>query len=246
MTSFYLGLALVLALTLNARPPLVRALGSLAAATALALLAWSIVLANRDGTFAAATGQTPLLLNIIAALATAAAALLLWSLPRLFRRPPVEVPLRSTTTAYGHVTRSLHWAAATLIIAAFCIGKFISILPEKSPLHPEYVAVHMAVGGAVFLLTFARMFERLVRPAPPNPLYVHLAHFALYTVVVASCVTGLAMAGAPVHVLGLSLPNLPPHPIAPALHEGLLPALLLILLAAHFYGAIKPIRRMLR
>ena len=55
MTSFYLGLALTIAATVNNRFAVVRAIGSLVAAVAMALLIWSIVLANTDGTFARVT-----------------------------------------------------------------------------------------------------------------------------------------------------------------------------------------------
>lgn len=248
MTSLYLGLALTLALTLNNRLAAVRALGGLVAAIALGFMAWSIVLANMDGTFAAAPAgsRTPLWLNIQAALITAGGALLLWCIPKYFRREAADVPLRGTPLAYGAITRALHWAAATLIIAAFTIGQFVSILAKDNPVRPEFLTAHMAIGGAVFLLTFARMFERLVKPAPPNPGGVHLAHFLLYAVITATCVTGLAMATAPIDLYGLELPNLPAHPIAPPLHQRALPVILALLFALHLGGAVKAIRRMAR
>jgi cytochrome b561 len=248
MTSLYLGLALTLALTLNNRFAAVRALGSLVAAVALGFMAWSIVLANMDGTFAAAPAgsRTPLWLNIQAALITAGAALLLWSLPKQFRREAPDVPLRGTPLAYGAITRALHWAGAALVIGTFTIGQFVSILTPENPIRPEFLTTHMALGGAVFLLTLARMFERLVKPAPPNKAEVHIAHFLLYTVLTAICVTGLAMAKAPIDLLGLKLPNLPPTPIAAPLHQRGLPVILGLLFALHLGGAVKAIHRMAR
>jgi len=271
MTSFYLGLALVLAITINNRFAAVRALGVLVAAVALGFMAWSIVLADLDGTFARAPKGSvlPWLLNGEAVLITLGALLLLWTIPRQFRSttnavlpssttnpvpplsttnavPPNAVPLRSTGAAYGHLTRGLHWASATLIIAAFTMGQFIAVLAADDPVRADFLTTHMAIGGAIFLLTFARMFERLVRPAPPNPGQVQAAHFMLYALITATCVTGLAMADAPIHVLGLSLPSLPAHPFATRLHQQALPVLFLILIAAHLFGAIKAIRRMAR
>jgi cytochrome b561 len=248
MTSLYLGLALILALTLNNRWPAVRAAGALTAAIALGFMAWSIVLANMDGTFAAAPAgsRTLLWLNIQAALITAGAGLLLWSIPKQFKSEAHDVPLRGTPLAYGAITRALHWAGATLIIAAFTIGQFVSILAKDNPIRPEFLTAHMAIGGAVFLLTFARMFERLVKPAPPNPGAVHFAHFLLYAVITATCVTGLAMATAPIDLYGLKLPNLPAHPIAPPLHQRALPVIFMLLIALHLAGAVKAIRRMAR
>ncbi|WP_353217315.1 cytochrome b/b6 domain-containing protein [Sandarakinorhabdus sp.] len=248
MTSLYLGLALTLALTLNAPFAALRALGSLVAAVALGFMAWSIVLANQDSTFAAAPAgsMTPLALNIQAGLITLGAALLLWSIPRQFRRPVDELPLRSTPQAYGAITRGLHWGSAALVIAAFTIGQFVSILAPQNSLRAEFLDAHMALGGAVFLATLARMFERLLRPGPPSPTKVHAAHFLLYAAMTALCVTGLAMAPAPIDLYGLKLPNLPADPLAARLHRGALPVVLALLFAAHLGGAVKSIRRMAR
>jgi cytochrome b561 len=248
MTSLYLALALTLALTLNARFAAIRAAGTLVAATAMGFMAWSIVLANQDGTFAAAPAgsRTPLLLNIEAGLLVLGIGVLLWSLPGQFRRPAADIPWRGTSSAYGHTTRSLHWAGATLIIAAFVIGQFISILAPTNPIRPEFLTTHMAIGGAVFLLTFARMFERLMKPGPPNRQAAHWAHFLLYTLIVSTCVTGLAMATAPIDLLGLKLPNLPADPIAAPLHRLALPVFFLLLIPPHLLGAVKAIRRMAR
>ena len=248
MTSLYLGLAVAIAATLNARPGVVRALGRLIAAVAMAFMAWSIILANRDGTFAAvpAGNITPLLLNITAGLLVAAVLLLFASIPRALRPANDTVPPRSTAAAHGHISRGLHWAGAVLVIAAFVVGLFVAILPETRPERAEFLAAHLAVGGAVFLLTMARMFERLVRPAPPTRGLVMLAHFALYALIIAICITGLALADAPIPLLGLSLPNLPADPIAAPLHRGALPWLFVILLAAHLMGAVRAIRRMAR
>jgi cytochrome b561 len=248
MTSLYLGLALTLALTLNARLAAIRALGLAVAAIAMGFMAWSIVLANQDGTFAAAPARswTPLLLNLEAGLLIIGIGVLLWSLPGQFRRPAADVPWRGTEAAYGHSSRALHWAGATLIIAAYVIGQFVSILKPANPIRPEFLTTHMAIGGAIFLLTFARMFERLVKPGPPNRQAVHWAHFFLYTLLVATCVTGLSMATAPIDLMGLKLPNLPADSFAAALHQRALPLFFLLLFVPHLGGAVKAIRRMAR
>jgi cytochrome b561 len=248
MTSFYLVLALTLAVTLNAPFAAVRALGNLFAATALGFMAWSIVLANQDGTFAAAPAGSwiPTLLNIEAALLVVGAALLLWFIPRQLQRATTPIPWRGTPDAYGQTSRGFHWAAATLIIAAFVMGQFISILAPANPIRPEFLTTHMAIGGAIFLLTFARMFERLVKPGPPNRQAVHWAHFFLYTLIVATCVTGLSMATAPIDLMGLKLPNLPDDKLAAWLHRSVLPVVFLLLFIPHLAGAVKAIRRMAR
>lgn len=248
MTSLYLGLALTIAATVNAPWGWLRALGNLVAAGAMAMMAWSIVLANRDGTFAAVApgNSTPAILNGIAVVLGISVLLLVIGIPRQFRRDAGKVPPRSTPFAYGHLTRALHWASATLVIAAFTMGLFIAILPEARPERAEFLTAHMAIGGAVFLLTFARMFERLVRKSPPNPGAVHGAHFLLYALLVAISVTGLALATAPIKLLGLSLPNLPADPLAAPLHHVVLPLIFLVFIALHLAGAVKAMRRMAR
>lgn len=248
MTSLYLGLALTLALTLNARFGIIRAAGTLVAITAMAFMAWSIWLANSDGTFAAAPAgsRIPLLLNIEAGLLVIGIGVLLWSLPGQFKRSGGDVPWRGTDAAYGHSTRALHWAGASLVIAAYVMGQYVSILAPANPIRPEFLTTHMAIGGAIFLLTFARMFERLVKPGPPNKAGVHWAHFLLYTLLVATCVTGLSMATAPVDLMGLKLPNLPADKFASLLHQSVLPVVFLLLFVPHLAGAVKAIRRMAR
>lgn len=248
MTSLYLGLALVLALTLNARFGIIRAAGTLVAVTAMAFMAWSIWLANGDGTFAAAPAgsRIPLLLNIEAGLLVIGIGVLLWSLPGQFKRSGGDVPWRGTPDAYGHSSRALHWAGASLVIAAYVMGQYVSILAPANPIRPEFLTTHMAIGGAIFLLTFARMFERLVKPGPPNRQAVHWAHFFLYTLIVATCVTGLSMATAPIDLMGLKLPNLPDDKLAAWLHRSVLPVVFLLLFIPHLAGAVKAIRRMAR
>ncbi len=248
MTSFYLGLALIIAITVNARPAAVRVAGMLVAAAAMGLMAWSIVLADLDGTFARApaASRTPLLLNIEAALLAAGVLLLLWGVPRQFRRPAGAVPPRSTPAAYGHLTRGLHWASATLVIAAFVMGQFVAVLAPDRPERAEFLATHMSIGGAIFLMTFARLIERLFRLAPPAPMAARAGHFGLYALLFATSLTGLALATAPVPLLGLSLPQLPPGPLAAPLHRTVLPILFGLLFAVHLAGAVKAIRRMAR
>ncbi len=241
MTSFYLGLALLLALTVNARAGWLRALGRLCAATAMGFLAWSIVLANQDGTFAAvpAGDRTPLLLNIEGGLIGLGALMLVASLPFTWRRAAPAPPFRSTGAAYGQIGRGLHWASAALIIPAFTMGQFVRVLPSGRPDRAEFLATHMAIGLAVGALVLVRLGERLARPAPANPPLVRAAHGLLYAVLIALVLTGLALAP----VLGL---HLPASAGAEALHRVGLPALLALLLAAHLAGAVTVIRRMAR
>lgn len=249
MTSFYLALALFIALTLTHRSAIIRAIGTAAVALALGFMAWSIVLANLDGTFARAPAgsSTPFLLNLQAALLVVGAALFGWTIPGQLRRGAAPaIANHNTPAGYGRITRTLHWTSAVLVIAAFTIGLFVTILPPATALRADFLATHMAVGGAIFLLNFGRMIERLWTPSPPTDRAAAAGHFALYALITAFCVTGLAMATAPVDLFGLKLPNLPADPIAAPLHRRVLPLVFALLVAAHLAGAVRAIRRMAR
>jgi cytochrome b561 len=248
MTSFYLALALIIALALNQRRPLVRALGAATAGLALCFMAGSIALAWTDGTFAAASrSRTPLWLTLEAVVLVAIAGVAFWSVPRQLRAAASEpLPLRGTKAAYGQVTRALHWTSAVLIFAAFTMGQFVTVLSPAVPEHAMFLATHLAIGGAIFLLTFGRLIERLLRPSPPTPGRVKLAHAAGYALIIATCVSGLAMVDAPVDLYGLKLPNLPSDPLAETMHRGRLPLLFGLFILAHLAGATRAIGRMVR
>lgn len=240
MTSFYLATALLIAVMLgHGRAPL-RALGRLLAAGCLLMIVTSIVLANTDGTFATAGGVTPWLLNLQALLFVLAAGSLIWSARMTLKR--TELP----GAEYNSPTRLLHWTTAALIIAAFPMGQFLTVLAPDSAEHRQFLETHLAIGGAVFLLVAARLVVRLLSKAPPTPPKSMAAHAALYALLVAISLTGFALASEPVNLYGLTLPRLPPSASAEALHRIWLPLLLVLLFAAHLTAAIRAIRRMAR
>jgi cytochrome b561 len=247
MTSFYLGYALLIAVCLNHGRASLRALGRLLAGLGLALVASSILLANLDGTFAAATGARPWLLNIEGLLYILAAGGLFWSILPTLRRPAPEAPpLLGSRTSYGQLTRLLHWMSAGLMISAFPMGQFVAVLAPEAPERAGFLTVHMAIGGAIFLLIAARLILRLTTRSPAVPPPVMLGHALLYALVVALSLTGFALATQPVDLYGLKLPNLPPSPTAESLHRLWLPLLLALLVTAHLAGAVHAIRRMVR
>jgi cytochrome b561 len=247
MTSFYLGYALLIAVCLNHGRASLRALGRLLAGLGLALVASSILLANLDGTFAAATGARPWLLNIEGLLYILAAGGLFWSIIPTLRRPAPDVPpLMGSRTSYGQLTRLLHWMSGALMVSAFPMGQFVAVLAPEAPERAGFLAVHMAIGGAIFLLIAARLILRLTTRAPSVPPPVQLGHAALYGLVIAISLTGFALATQPVDLYGLRLPNLPASPTAESLHRLWLPILLALLFIAHLGGAIHAIRRMAR
>jgi len=249
MTSFYLVTAFLIGLCLNHGRPAVRALGRVLAGLALALVASSILLANLDGTFAASTSRVrPWLLNLEGVALVLGAGLLFWSAPFALRRLDTgnALPLMGSREAYGRITRLLHWMSGGLMISVFAMGQFVAVLDEKAPERVGFLAVHMGLGAAIFLMIAARMALRLATPAPRVPPPAMIGHALLYALVVAICLTGFAMAAAPVELYGLRFPNLPPSAVAERLHRLWLPVLLLVLFAAHLAGAVQAIRRMAR
>ncbi|WP_439534165.1 cytochrome b/b6 domain-containing protein [Polymorphobacter sp.] len=247
MTSFYLASALLIAVCLNHGRPAVRALGRLLAGLALTLVASSILLANLDGTFAADSSWRPLLLNIEGVLYILAAGALFWSILPTLRRPAPEAPpLLGSRTSYGQLSRLLHWTSGALMISAFPMGQFVAVLAPEAPERASFLAVHMAIGAAIFLLIAARMIVRLTTPAPSVPPPVMVGHALLYALVIAVSLTGFALATQPVDLYGLRLPNLPPSATAESLHRLWLPILLVLIFIAHLGGAVHAIRRMAR
>lgn len=86
---------------------------------------------------------------------------------------------------YDSVARSLHWASALLIAAAFVMGLTIDVLPRDS--RPPYLNLHVLVGLAVVVLALVRVGWRAGHAAPPPAnsgplatLALKLGHGALY------------------------------------------------------------------
>lgn len=261
MTEGYLILATFLAVSLNQSNRLIRSLGTLLAALALAMIAWSIILANLDGTFAAVPAGArptdrlkPLVLNAQAAVASVAAVFLLWAVwAQARRRVDAPLPLRNTPAAFGRVSRYAHWIIGTLILVLIPMGLFTSVLPVDHPERSAFLATHQALGMIVLVLVALRL--AWFRRSPPPPLrsglrrwerrLAHATHVGLYGLILGFPVTGLlvtAFRGEALDVYGWSLAGvLAPDPrlasIAAALHNLVLPAAFYLALFAHL-GAV--------
>jgi cytochrome b561 len=260
----YLALALFLAVSLNAANRFVRAGGTLIAALALSLLAVSIVAADFDGTFAAMPPASspldpfkPLILNIQAAIATAAAAFLFWAALRQLKRPLAKTaPLLNTPTAFGLVSRYAHWITATLILCLVPMGLFVSVLKAGSADSEDYLAAHQSLGltilaVAIFRLLWLRVTlppERSSILRPWERRLAQLVHTGLYIVILAFPVSGFFMwaySGKAMQFFGWSF-----QPIATAnkqaaqfwiaAHDFVLPSTFYILILAHIAGVLKP------
>jgi cytochrome b561 len=99
---------------------------------------------------------------------------------------------------YDSVARSMHWATAGLIAAAFVMGLTIDLLPRES--RPPYLNAHVLTGLAVIILAVVRIGWRVGHPAPPAPagssplavMAIKIGHGALYLMMAAVPLIGFA------------------------------------------------------
>jgi cytochrome b561 len=274
LTAQYLVLAILLAGTLNHANRYVRAAGTLLVAIGLAFIVLSIYLADTDGTFAAlAAGNfRPELLNVQAIVALAAIIFLLWATWRQLHRPlTATVPWRNTEATFGLVSRSAHWATATLVLCLIPIGLYMQILPANSPDRAEFVAVHETLGVTVLVLVMFRI-AWLVQSAPPalsssllpwERFLARALHPTLYALIILLPVTGLGLtlfSGVPLELYGWAVPlpkitSVSTGTVWTTLHNQILPFLFYAVIAMHLGAVLKhhfiarctdDVRRMLR
>ncbi len=257
MTWFYLILALGLAAGLNAAGRWWRVAAQLGAAAALAMMGWSIWLANGDGTFAArpAADWRPVLLNIMALIAAAVILLLLLLLPVQWRRPVEAVADWNRRQQWGQIARLLHWVSAVLMLAALPMGLFVAVLAPSAE-RAEFLGAHNGIGLAVLVLFLLRVLAQGASPGPVSPNgAARLNKLALYLLLLALPVSGLALAGSTgAPVLGLHLAEAVPLDVARGAHQ-LLAGVFALALAAHAGAVVwhhfvlrdrQLVRRMLR
>jgi cytochrome b561 len=261
VTEFYLMLAVFLAVTLNQSGRIFRALGMLTAALALIMIAWSIILANLDGTFAAIPADAglaerlkPFVLNAQAAIASIAALFLPWATwAQGMRRVVDPLPLRNTDAAFGHVPRYAHWVIGTLILILLPMGLFTSLLAPDHPERAVCTATHQSLGLTVLLLVAARILWLASSPAPSmradlQPWQRRLARatdVALYGLMLGFPVTGIAFTlwgGGALDVFGRSVSsrvalNERLAAVAGAMHNLALPPVFYLAIFAHL-GAV--------
>jgi cytochrome b561 len=100
--------------------------------------------------------------------------------------------------SYDRAQRTLHWLMAALILAAIPLGLAALWLPAGTPPRVALLMAHKSLGMTVLVLAVLRLAYRAAVGAPPyaEPLTPLLraaalvAHFALYTLMVALPVVG--------------------------------------------------------
>ena len=261
MTEFYILLAVFLAVFLNQSGRIFRVLGTLTAALALVMIAYSIIIANFDGTFAAIPAGAglddrvkPFVLNAQAGVALIAALFLLWAASVQGNRRVAEpLPLRNTDAVFGRVSRYAHWVTGLLILILLPMGLLVSVLARDHPARPEYLGTHQMLGLTVLLLVVFRVLWLLQSPAPPMradlaPWQSQLAratHLGLYAIMLGFPVTGVLLTGWSGDALdvfgwpvtGLFTPDAQLAGIVAVLHNLVLPAVFYLAIFAHL-GAV--------
>ncbi len=148
------------------------------------------------------------------------------------------MPLRSTATSWGAVTRLFHWGMLLLIIGGISVGLYMTDLP-MSPQKLRVYALHKSVGLTLLGLAVLRLLWRLGerRPAAaPMPAWQERAasatHVLLYGLMFAIPLSGWlfnSAAGFPLQ--WFHLVNLPALVAAD-------PALKVLARTAHGFGVL--------
>ena len=113
--------------------------------------------------------------------------------------------LFNSTKDYGAVPQALHWVTVFLVALAWALGTFDVVLPKGGP-RDAGLFVHISAGIAILTLLVARVTWRLIDPSPPpeatefgtstgkwlDPA-ARIAHYTLYTLLVAVPVAGIVL-----------------------------------------------------
>ncbi|OGS71813.1 MAG: hypothetical protein A2063_06620 [Gallionellales bacterium GWA2_60_142] len=153
-------------------------------------------------------------------------------------------------TQYSKRMVIVHWLTLAVLIAAWFLGDVVHDARKAGGADIAGYVLHAAVGGAVLLLTLARLFFRREDgvPAPVGTTLMDKVakgiHHALYTVLILLPVSGMmqvltsdvgkAIAAGDVTLLPSKFDGVPAHEV----HEVLV-TVLIALVVVHVLGALK-------
>jgi cytochrome b561 len=113
----------------------------------------------------------------------------------------VAMQWRNSTRGYGAIPQVMHWITVALVILAWFLGQFDDIFP-KGPARAAALFVHISAGLSVAGLVVLRLCWRLADVPPPLERTVlgawldhtaRLAHYALYALLIAVPLSGIAL-----------------------------------------------------
>jgi cytochrome b561 len=109
--------------------------------------------------------------------------------------------LRNSPEGYGAISQTLHWLTVGLVALGWALGTFDDVLP-KGAARAAGLFVHISAGVAILAVLQARLLWRLAdHPPLPEPAVFgiwldwagRLAHYALYALLIAAPVAGIAV-----------------------------------------------------
>ena len=163
--------------------------------------------------------------------------------------------LRNTQTAWGSVSRALHWTVAFAVIFSVGFGWWMTHLAERAGRLSLY-QFHSSIGYSILLLLVLRLGWRWYDPAPPLPadtlnwerVAARAGHWLLYLDLIAVIVSGWLLTGTmrrPIEATLLGLVVVPEPKLGRTWHDAMektheiLSYLLLALIVVHVAGALR-------
>jgi len=116
--------------------------------------------------------------------------------------------IRNSSSGYGAVAMTLHWAVVVLVLCAWLTGQFGDALP-RGPQREMGEFVHVFLGLSILALVIARLVWRLADPPPPeepalgrwSEQAARAAHYILYALLIAAPLVGIVVQFARGHAL---------------------------------------------
>lgn len=118
---------------------------------------------------------------------------------------------RNSRYKYGSVAKALHWVIATLFLVSYCAVYYrhwFTVEVDEFSLWvgtPNYTAlqIHLTSGISIFAFALLRIAWRVSNPSPELPpgrawehFSAHVAHYALYFIMIFMPITGYLGTGA--------------------------------------------------
>lgn len=166
----------------------------------------------------------------------------------------MTVQFRNSSDTWGAVARGFHWLIAVLILAQFVIGNVAEEM-KLTPAKLDLFVWHKSIGVTILLLAVLRLVWRLGNPPPAPPAgtprweqrLAAAAHAVLYALIFAVPISGWWVSDASrvpfkaffaVPMPDFIVTNREVQEIAAEVHEALITALLLVVIA-HIAAALR-------